>query len=355
MSMRRLLLLCLVLAGLPGSPAARAETTCTALAPTALPFGTITNGAAGATDANFSITINCSTFALSLVATASVRMCIGLGPGSTGATLLPNRSMAINATPPLGSGDTLAYQLYSDASRTTIWGQVPGGSPAAAALDLTYAVPLVGGSGTTSITLYGRVPAGQTLSAGTFSSVFSAANVTLQYAYNERLLLAAPMPAACNTLSGVTGNKTASNAFTFTTSATVLPQCSTYVTTDMDFGSNAGAVASNIDQTSTIRLTCINRTAYTIGLDNGQNALGNVRRMRMTPPGGGASHYLPYELYRDTARSLRWGNTINTDTVAGTGSGAAQTLTVFGRTPPTTGAIPAQGSYSDVIQVNITY
>lgn len=355
MSMRGLLLSWLVLAGMFGAASARADTTCTALAPVTLPFGTITSGAAGVTTANISITINCSTLALSALASASVRMCIGLGPGSTGTTLLPNRSMAINASAPLGGGDSLAYQLYSDASFSTAWGQVPAGSPAAAVIDLNYTVSLLGGSGTASITLYGRIPASQILSAGTFSSSFTGADVTLQYAYNERLLLAAPTPATCNTLSGVTGNKTASNAFTFVTSATVLPQCSTYVTTDMDFGSNAGAVSANIDQTSTIRLTCINRTAYTVGLDNGQNASGSVRRMRMTPAGGGSSYYIPYELYRDTARSQRWGTTINTDTVAGTGSGAAQTLTVYGRTPPTSGALPAQGSYNDVIQVTITY
>lgn len=355
MSVRGLLLLGLVLVGLGGGATARADTTCTAQAPVTLPFGTLTSGAAGVTTANISITINCSTLALSLVATASVRLCVGLGTGSTGTTLQPNRSMAINAAAPLGSGDSLSFQLYRDAAYSSVWGQVPAGSPAAAVVDLNYAVPLIGGSGTASITLYGRVPASQILSAGTFSSSFAGADVTLQYAYNERLLLTAPAPATCNTLSGVTGNKTANNAFTFTTSATVLPQCSTYVTTDMDFGSNAGAVTANLDQTSTIGLTCINRTAYTIGLDNGQNASGGVRRMRLTPAGGGASYYIPYQLFRDPARTLRWGNTINTDTVAGTGNGAAQTLTVYGRTPPTSGALPAQGSYNDVVQVTITY
>ncbi len=354
MTLRAWLSAGLVLAALLGSGVARADTTCTASAPTTLPFGTITNGASGVTDASMTITITCSTAALSLLATASVRMCIGLGTGSTGATLLPGRSMAINATPPQGNGDTLAYQLYSNSNRTTPWGLAPAGNPAAVVADLTYPVPLLGGSGSTTVTLYGRIPAAQTLSAGTFSSSYAGANVVLQYAYNERLALSSPTPATCNAASGVTGTKSASNAFTFTTSATVLPQCSTYVTTDMDFGSNAGAITANLDRTSTIGLTCINRTAYSIGLDNGQNALGNVRRMRFTAPDSSV-YYIPYELYRDPARSQRWGTTINTDTLAGTGNGAAQTLTVYGRAPPTTGAIPAQGSYNDVITVTITY
>lgn len=345
----RLLVIVLVLAALGWATPARADTTCTATPPGALAFGTITNGAATATNAMTSFTITCNTTALSLLGSASVRACLKVGTGSTGSTLLPSRSMT-NTT-----ADPMAYQLYTNSGRTTAWGTVPGGSPPAAVVTLSYSVPLItGGSGAQSITIYGQVPAAQVLSAGTFSSSFAAANVSLEYAYNETTIGSAQSPALCTTASGVSGHKTADGAFPFTVSANVLPQCSTYVTTDMDFGSNAGAITTNLDRTSTIGLTCINRTAYSVGLDNGQNALGNVRRMRFTAPDSSA-YFVPYELYRDTARAQRWGNTINTDTQAGTGNGAAQTLTVYGRAPPSTGAMPAEGSYSDIITVTITY
>ncbi|HAI46078.1 MAG TPA: spore coat protein U [Stenotrophomonas sp.] len=342
---------CLLLAlALGGHVApARADTTCTATAPTALAFGTITNGAANPSNAMASFTITCRTAALSVLGSASVRACLKIGTGSTGSSLLPTRSMA-NA-----SADPMAFQLYTNAGRTTVWGAVAGGSPPAAVVTLTYSVPLLtGGSGAQSITLYGQVPAAQVLSAGSFASNFTAANVSLEYAYNETIIGTAQPPALCTTASGVSGHKTADSAFPFSVSANVLPQCSTYVTTEMDFGSNAGAITANLDRTSTIGLTCINRTAYTIGLDNGQNAQGSTRRMRFTAPDNSV-YYIPYELYRNPARSQRWGSTINTDTLAGTGTGAAQTLTVYGRAPPTTGAIPAQGSYNDVITVTITY
>ena len=52
---------------------------------------------------------------------------------------------------------------------------------------------------------------------------------------------------------------------------------------------------------------------------------------------GGSTYYLPYELYRDSARSLRWGNTLTVDTASGTGTGSAQQLTIYGRVPPVTG------------------
>jgi spore coat protein U-like protein len=322
----RLALLLVIVLGAHAVPA-RADTTCTATAPTALAFGTITNGAASPTNVMTSFTITCSTAALSILGSASVRACLKIGTGSTG----------------------------TKAGRTTVWGTGPGGSPPAAIVTLSYAVPLItGGSGAQSVTLYGQVPAAQVLSAGSFASNFPAANVSLEYAYNESIIGTAQPPALCTTASGVSGHKTADSAFPFTVSANVLPQCSAYVTTDMDFGSNAGAITANLDRTSTIGLTCINRTAYSIGLGNGQNAQGNTRRMRFTAPDNSV-YYIPYELYRDPARSQRWGTTVNTDTQAGTGNGAAQTLTVYGRAPPTTGAIPAQGSYNDVITVTITY
>lgn len=355
MSGARVICMALLLAFTALATTARADTTCVASAPTTLSFGTLANGAGAATDTTLAITVQCSTTALSALATASVRMCIGLGPGSTGSTLEPTRSMTVTAAPPLGSGDTLSYQLYSNAGRTLAWGLVPGGTPAAAVVDLSYNVALIGGSGTASATVYARIPAGQVLSAGTYSSSYSGANVFLRYAFNERLLLAAPMPASCTSTGGAnaTGNKTSTGQFPFTVTANVLPSCSAYVTTDMDFGSNAGALASAIDRTSTIGLTCIRRTAYTVGLDNGSNASGTTRRMRHVTATGSL---IAYELYRDSARSQRWGNTINVDTVAGTGTGAAQTLTVYGRALPGSGTtLPASGEHRDVVTVTITY
>ncbi len=347
---RLVALFVMVLLGMLCSSAARADTNCVATAPVTLAFGTITNGSSSVTNTTTTFTITCNTAALSLLATASVRLCLGIGNGSGGSTLQPTRSLT-NTT-----ADTMAYQLYTNATRSTIWGLVPGSNPGAQVVDINYSVPLLtGGSGTVTITIYGQVPAGQTLSAGNFSSSFTAASTPIQFAYNEVLLGTASPPPACTTPAGggATGNKTVASGFPFTVTANVLPQCSTYVTTDMDFGSNAGAITGNIDRTSTIGLTCINRTAYTIGLNNGQHVLGTTtRRMQHTT---NPAYFLAYELYRDSGRSQRWGNTIGVDTAAGTGTGSAQTLTVYGRAPPTSGSLPAQGSYNDVITVTITY
>ena len=60
---------------------------------------------------------------------------------------------------------------------------------------------------------------------------------------------------------------------------------------------------------------------------------------------------ITYGIYRDSAALLPWGSTIGTDTATlniGTG-----TLTAFGRVPPQ--ATPPPGSYTDVVNVIITY
>ena len=48
-----------------------------------------------------------------------------------------------------------------------------------------------------------------------------------------------------------------------------------------------------------------------------------------------------------------WGNTVGTNTIAGTGSGGSQSYTVYGRVPPQT--TPAAATYTDTITVTVTY
>ena len=70
----------------------------------------------------------------------------------------------------------------------------------------------------------------------------------------------------------------------------------------------------------------------------------------MTGPGAAL---LGYAMYRDSARTLNWGATAGTDTVGGTGSGAAQTLTDYGRVAGSQYVAP--GAYTDTITATITF
>jgi spore coat protein U-like protein len=69
--------------------------------------------------------------------------------------------------------------------------------------------------------------------------------------------------------------------------------------------------------------------------------------------GGSGGALLRYTMFTDAARSNRWGNTYNFDGVAGTGSGAAQSLTVYGRV--FANQFVAPGLYTDTIIATVTY
>lgn len=120
--------------------------------------------------------------------------------------------------------------------------------------------------------------------------------------------------------------------------------------TDLDFGTQ-GVLSANIDNQSTITFTCTSGATYNIGLNAGANAsvANDVTTRRMTD---GSSHYVSYQMYTSSGRTgSQWGNT--TDTQSGTGTGTAQTTTVYGRVPPQ--ATPPAGNYADTVTVTVTY
>jgi spore coat protein U-like protein len=116
----------------------------------------------------------------------------------------------------------------------------------------------------------------------------------------------------------------------------------------LNFGTQ-GVLAANVDQTSTIQVTCTNTTPYNIGLNAGTGTGATVAVRKLTS----GANTVNYTLYSNSGRTTVWGNTVGTDTVAATGNGAAQNYTVYGRIPAQT--TPAPGSYADTITVTVTY
>lgn len=339
-----LLLVIVLLSGLLASLPARAVTTCAVTAANAtLPFGTIVSAGAGATG-TLNITVTCNTTAVSIGGSAGVRVCVGLGNGTGGTATSPLRTL-VNST-----GDTMNFQIYNQSNYTQITGITPNGTPAAKELTMTYTAPLLVGTGSASTQLFAQLPANQILASGNYTSTFSGTDVVITWGANETLIGTIAAPATCT--SGNAGSSSLSSAFTVLATAQVAPLCGSYLTTDMNFGTVAGGIPANIDQTATLTLTCLRRTAYQISLDNGRNSLGTVRRMATTV--NNTSYYLNYELYRDASRSQRWGNTLTVDTYSSTGTGSAQQVTIYGRVSPVTGQ-PVAGTYADRIQVTITY
>jgi spore coat protein U-like protein len=124
----------------------------------------------------------------------------------------------------------------------------------------------------------------------------------------------------------------------------------TIAPTNLNFGTHP-SLDTNVTGTSTITVTCTPGTAYTIGLNAGLNPStpGDITTRRMTD---GSTHYVAYQLYQDVGHANPWGNTISTNTVAGTGTGSAQAATVYGLVAS---ANSNAGNYNDTIAVLVTY
>jgi spore coat protein U-like protein len=140
----------------------------------------------------------------------------------------------------------------------------------------------------------------------------------------------------------------AQSTATFAVTATVLPSCTVVGGVPLAFGIVTPGVQR--DGTVTVSATCTVGTPYTLALDAGTGSGATVGLRRMTS--GGAT--LDYALYQDVARTTPWGDgTGGTSTRSSSGTGLAQSFTVYGRVPSSAAA--AVGVYTDTITVTATY
>ena len=122
--------------------------------------------------------------------------------------------------------------------------------------------------------------------------------------------------------------------------------CSAYAS-GIAFG---GYVASTaIDITGTITVTCTNGTAYNVSLNAGMGTGGTTTTREMS---GSNSTTLGYQMFQNSSHTLNWGNTVGTNTVAGTGNGNAQTYNIYAVLPA--GQYDAPGSFTDTITASVT-
>lgn len=338
--MKWLALMLIAFAALLGSGRAHALTNCSITSITTVAFGPV-NPTDGLVDGSATIDYSCTYTGGLLGGLYGVYLtgCIGLAPDDLG-SVSPRTLLNAN-------NDRMRYELYKDSQRTSVWGPVGNATYTPLTFQLQFTILASPQTRTGSATIYGRVPAGQTtLSACGYSGTLAGGTGAngIAYRYTEALLSLGTFPASCQA-GGGGGGALAGPASTVT--ATVSKLCTIATATELNFGTVSGLLRANSDQTSLLRLTCTNRSAYQVGLDNGQNASGATRRMTS------GTGFVTYELYRDTQRTQRWGATLDIDTAAGSGSGGEQTLTVYGRVPVQAAA--RAGEYSDVVTVTITY
>jgi spore coat protein U-like protein len=133
----------------------------------------------------------------------------------------------------------------------------------------------------------------------------------------------------------------------FTVSVTLAPSCAVSAS-PLGFGA-VGLLTGNADATTNLSVTCTYTTPYSVSLSAG-NAPGATTSTRAMTNGSAEVYYF---LYQDAAHSQNWGSNLGVDTVAGVGTGSAQSLSVYGRVPPQT--TPTIGNYSDTIVVTVNY
>ncbi len=151
--------------------------------------------------------------------------------------------------------------------------------------------------------------------------------------------LASALPAWAGTATG-----------TLTVNATVVSNCTVAAAT-LNFGTTIVAtIAANIDVSTTFNVTCANTVPYSVDLGVGTGPAPTFAN-RQAKQG---ANVLNYSLYLDNARTQVWGdNTGGTVHATGTGSGAAQSLSVFGRLFPQSAT--ATGAYTDAVTITVNF
>lgn len=135
---------------------------------------------------------------------------------------------------------------------------------------------------------------------------------------------------------------------TFNVTLTLQANCG-ITANPLNFGTS-GVLSTAINQQSTLSVTCTNTTPYNVGLDAGTVTGSTVaNRLMAGTATGNTGTTVAFELYQDAGHTTVWGNTQGTNTVAGTGSGAAQTINVYGQVP-----VQATTPKPDTYQTTIT-
>ncbi|WP_423371849.1 Csu type fimbrial protein [Burkholderia sp. LMG 32019] len=139
---------------------------------------------------------------------------------------------------------------------------------------------------------------------------------------------------------------------TFNVTLTVQPNCA-ITANPLAFGTN-GVLSAAITQQTTLSVTCTNTTPYNVGLDAGQVTGSTVAsRLMAGTATGNTTTTVGFQLYQDAGRTTVWGNTQGTDTVAGTGTGSAQSFTVYGQVPAQT--TPKPDTYQTTVTATVYF
>lgn len=165
-------------------------------------------------------------------------------------------------------------------------------------------------------------------------------------------LVAAFSAALLPLLSGAATYNNGNKTTTFDVTLTIIADC-TISATALNFGSSQGVLATAVSINSTLSVACTNTTPYNIGLNAGSVAgsTTSARLMAGTTVGNTGST-IAFNLYQASG-STNWGNTQGTDTKSSTGTGVAQSHTVYGVVPAQ--STPQPDTYKSTIIATVYF
>lgn len=152
-------------------------------------------------------------------------------------------------------------------------------------------------------------------------------------------------------ISSAPGMAAGQNSTTFNVTITINANC-TIAATNLAFGPQ-GVLAAAVTSTSSVTVTCTNTTPYTVGLNAGTGS-GNTETSRhmFGTTAGNTTSSIAYHLYKADL-TTEWGDATVAARVGGTGTGAAQVLTVNGSVPAQ--ATPAPDTYSSTVTATVYF
>ena len=308
-------------------PAGSAWALCSSVATTPAAFGTINSTLVRTTIQSASSTnsgLQCTGSLLSLLSASDHFY----------ATITSSTSGLVGPT-----GDVIAYTLYADNSTSyPITRGVAFDFARNGILDL---LGLLNGTTPKAVPLYMRTQVGSNVAAGLYQET-----LTIAWSWNYCSGIGAG--------SLCLGRDIGSGSQTMTVNLTVSNDCQ-ITTPNISFGS-APVVAGFGTVSQSVSLSCTKGSAYTVGLNDGENVSGGRRRMKSS-----AGNYLAYDIFK-SAGTVRWGSlttarraSSDADVNPGNGTGTGSQVFNYNAKVYTDQATPPAASYLDNVILDVQF
>jgi len=237
------------------------------------------------------------------------------------------------------TGDVIGYTLYADNSTNY---------PISRGVQFDFArngiidlLGLLGGTTPKSVPLYLRTQVGSNVAAGLYQE-----NLTVAWSWNYCSGIG--VGAIC------LGRDIGSGTQNLTVTLTVSNDCQ-ITTPNISFGS-APVVAGFGTVSQSVSLSCTKGSAYTVGLNDGENVSGGRRRMKST-----AGNYLAYDIFK-SAGTVRWGalttarrSSSDADVNPGNGTGTGSQIFNYNAKVYTDQVTPPAASYLDNVILDVQF